>query len=163
MADLKRLFNDLGYESVQTYIQSGNVIFDSTSDRDNSDIADQIEKSIADKYGFKVPVIVVTVNQLKDAIASNPFFNSDISDVDRLHLTFLKRIPEKHKLIELQTHNFHPDNYSIEKGIVFIYCSGKYSESKLTNKFFENKLKVASTTRNWKTVLKLSELSDSCK
>jgi len=163
MVDLKKLFNDLGYEGVQTYIQSGNVIFDPKSTGPDSEIADLIERSISKQYGFNVPVIVLKADQLKDAISSNPFYNQSISDIGRLHLTFLKELPEKDNVTEIKNYNLHPDNYHIEKRNVFVYCSGKYSDSRLTNKFFENKLKVTATTRNWKTVLKLYDLSDSDK
>jgi uncharacterized protein (DUF1697 family) len=160
MVDLKKLFNDLGHENVQTYIQSGNVIFEPKSTGSDSEIAAQIERSVTEQYGFNVPVIVLKADQLRDAISFNPFYKKDISDVDRLHITFLKELPEKDSITEIKNYNLHPDNYHIEKRNVFVYCSGKYSDSKLTNKFFENKLKVTATTRNWKTVLKLSELSD---
>lgn len=159
MADLKKLFSDLGFIDIQTYIQSGNVIFNSTDKNTNIEIANEIEISINDNYGFDVPVIVKTANELNDSISSNPFFQNKNSEIDRLHLTFLKEIPEQEKLLEIKEYDFHPDIFKIDKENVFIFCSGKYSDSKLTNKFFENKLKVTSTTRNWKTILNLSELT----
>lgn len=80
-------------------------------------------------------------------------------DIERLHLTFLKEVPETEKLEKIKTYDSYPDNFKIIGKNVFVYCSGKYSDSKFANSFFENKLKVSATTRNWKTVLKLSELS----
>ncbi|MBL4715687.1 MAG: DUF1697 domain-containing protein [Bacteroidia bacterium] len=161
MADLKELFVDLGFEDIQTYIQSGNVMFNSSEKKDNILIADEIEQSIFKEYGFTVPVIVISVNELNKAIAENPFFKKDSIDIDRLHLTFLKEIPENEKLQNIKSYNYSPDKYEIKERNVFIYCSAKYSDSKLTNTFFESKLKVSATTRNWKTVISLSELSKS--
>jgi len=76
-------------------------------------------------------------------------------------LTFLKEVPETDKLGKIKTYDYSPDRFEIIDKNIFVYCSGKYSNSKLTNKFFGTKLKVSATTRNWKTVLKLSELSKS--
>lgn len=159
MADLKELFAELGFKEIITYIQSGNVIFSSNNAASNLEIGNKIEHSISKKYGFEVPVIIRTVRELNEAIASNLFAKNN--DVDRLHLTFLKEIPKAENLQPIKTFDFSPDKFTIKKGSVFVYCSGKYSDSKLTNQFFESKLKVATTTRNWKTVLKLSELSKS--
>jgi len=159
MVDLKKILSKLGFEDMQTYIQSGNVIFNSTRKHDDLEFANEIEQSISNKYGFDVPVIVKTENKLNEAISSNPFFKKKDADIERLHLTFLKEIPEKEKLENIKSYDYSPDKFEINGNNVFVYCSGKYSDSKLTNKFFESKLKVSATTRNWKTVLKLSELS----
>ncbi len=104
MVDLKKLFNDLGHENVQTYIQSGNVIFEPKSTGSDSEIAAQIERSVTEQYGFNVPVIVLKAVQLRDAISFNPFYKKDISDVDRLHITFLKELPEKDSITEIKNY-----------------------------------------------------------
>ena len=161
MKDLKELFHQLGFNNVQTYIQSGNVIFNSSGETDNIKIAEKIEKSILKTYDFQVPIIVLTAKELDTAISENPFLADNSIEIERLHLTFLKEIPEDEKILKIKTFNFAPDLFKIKNKNVFICCSGKYSQSKLTNGFFENKLKVQATTRNWKTVLKLSELVSS--
>ena len=156
MADLKELFSEIGFADIQTYIQSGNVIFNTKRKDDNIEFANKIEQSIAKNYDFKVPVIVRNVEELNEAISNNPFFQKN--DKERLHLTFLKEVPETEKLDKIKTYDYSPDKFEIKDKNVFVYCSGKYSDSKLTNKFFESKLKMSATTRNWKTVLKLLEL-----
>ena len=156
MADLKELFIEIGFADIQTYIQSGNIIFNTKRKDDNIELANKIEQSIAKNYDFKVPVIVRNVEELNEAISNNPFFEKN--DIERLHLTFLKEVPETEKLDKIKTYDYSPDKFEIKDKNVFVYCSGKYSDSKLTNKFFESKLKVLATTRNWKTVLKLLEL-----
>lgn len=160
MKDLKELFHHLGFINIQTYIQSGNVIFNSSGKTDNIKIATEIEKSILKAYNFQVPVIVLTALELHSAISENPFSGKNI-EIEKLHLTFLKEVPENDKLQNIQTFNLAPDKFEIKNKNAFICCSGKYSQSKLTNSFFESKLKVQATTRNWKTVLKLSELVSS--
>ena len=156
MADLKKLFNELNYKSVTTYIQSGNVIFDTDNKTRNFEIEDRIEKSIKEYCGFDVPVIVRTEKELYQTIVNSPFVEN--AEIERLHLTFLKGKPDDEYLEKIREYDFAPDKFEIQENNVFVYCSGKYSDSKLTNKFFESKLKTQATTRNWKTVLKLSEL-----
>ena len=156
MADLKSMCEKLGLENVTTYIQSGNLIFN--SDKPNSELENDLEKAITEKYGFDVPVIVRTEKELENSINSNSFFDKE-TDIKQLHLTFLKEKPNKENLEKTLTFNYEPDKFQIEDKDVFIFCAGKYHESKLTNNFFEKQLKVGATTRNWKTVMKLFELS----
>lgn len=160
MTDLKELFSDLGADNIQTYIQSGNVIFNSTGKKDNIKIANEIEEAILNKYDFQVPVIVLSAEELNATIAENPFLTAENMEVERLHVTFLKELPQNDKLQNIESLNFAPDLFEIRNKKVFIYCSGKYHTSKLTNNFFESKLKVPATTRNWKTVIKLGELAN---
>lgn len=155
MADLKALCEKLDLENVKTYIQSGNLIF--SSDKINSELEKNLEKAITDTFGFVVPVIVRSSDELQTVIDKNPFFY-DGADIEQLHLTFLKEKPTKEKEETTLTYNYEPDKFKIDTKYVFIFCAGKYHQSKLNNDFFEKKLNTGAT-RNWKTVLKLNELS----
>ena len=156
MADLKALCQKLGWINVVTYIQSGNLIFD--SEKQNSQLENTLEKAISSRYGFDVPVIIRNADELQTSIGNNSFAAGD-TDITKLHLTFLKEKPSEENVEKIKTYNYEPDKFEIEEKHVFIYCAGKYHQTKLTNNFFENKLKVGATTRNWKTILKLQELS----
>ena len=92
--------------------------------------------------------------------ASNPFTKAEEYDINRLHLTFLKEIPESDKIEKFNLLGFSPDKFELKGKDLFINCEGKYHKSKLSNNFIEKKLETTGTTRNWKTVLKLIELSD---
>jgi len=159
MADLRLLFEKLDFSNISTYIQSGNVIFDDIAEFTDLEIADKIKQAITDNYQFYVPIIVISSNDIIKAVENNPFYQKDVSDISKLHLTFLKEKPTQENLREIASYNYEPDKFIIKDKAVFIYCEGKYHQSKLTNNFFENKLEVAATTRNWKTVLKLTQLS----
>jgi len=161
MADLKLLFEELGFNNIVTYIQSGNVIFDDEVTLPDLEIADKIKQSISNKFQFEVPVIVRSSKDLTKSVKNNPFYKKDSTDIKQLHLTFLKEKPTKEHLTKIENQNFEPDKFVIKGKDAFIFCEGKYHQSKLTNNFFEKKLKVNATTRNWKTVLKLVELSNS--
>ncbi len=156
MSDLKTLCEKLGLKNVTTYIQSGNIIFD--SDQENAELENKLEQAIVDTYGFDVPVIVRAAKTIENAIRNNPFFDEH-ADINQLHLTFLKEKTTKENVETILSCDYEPDKCKIDGQNVFIYCAGKYHQSKLSNNFFEKKLKVGATTRNWKTVLKLLELS----
>lgn len=157
MADLKLLLKNCGYKNITTYIQSGNIIFE-TTETNKQEIVSIIGNAIQQKYGFEVPIILKTVEEYKQAVANNPFYKNN-KDINTLHLTFLSATPSKHDINQIKTYTFKPDKYFIINDCIYLYIEGKYHETKLSNKFFETKLKLQATTRNWKTVLKLLELS----
>jgi len=158
MTDLKDLIGTLGYLNIQTYIQSGNLIFDTDDKLQNMGIEQELENAILKKFDFEVPVIVLSAEEIENAVANNPFYKAD-ADINKLHLTFLNEVPDKEKQELVESFDYAPDSFKIIGRNAFIYCEDSYHKSKLTNDFFEKKLKVKATTRNWKTVLKLWELS----
>ena len=155
MQDLKQLFVSLGFEDVSTYIQSGNVIFIAETE-DYFALSEKIERAILDRYGFEVPVIVRSSSELNELVNSNPFAKDPETDTKLLHLTFLKNTLAPGIDQSINAIDFLPEKFEIVSNNVFIKCAAKYSDSKLTNMFFERKLKVQATTRNWNTVLKLA-------
>jgi uncharacterized protein (DUF1697 family) len=156
MSDLKLLCEELGLINITTYIQSGNLIFN--SEKSNLELENELEKAIAEKYGFDVLVIVLSKEELDNSIRNNPFTNKEV-DIQQLHLTFLKEKPSKENIEIALKFNYEPDKFIINNKDIYVFCNGKYHESKLSNNFFEKHLKVGATTRNWKTILQLSELS----
>ena len=121
MRDLKELFEELGFREVKTYIQSGNVIFDAEKEAKEK-ISEVIEKAIFEGYGFQVPVICRQAVDLKKIIAENPFFQQEETDVSRLHLTFLKEVPDTEKLKEINSLDVSPDEFRIIKSINIKSC-----------------------------------------
>lgn len=158
MADLKELMGNLGFQNIQTYIQSGNLIFNVNDKLENKEITQEIERAILKKFDFEVPVIVLSAEEIENAVANNPYYKAG-ADINKLHLTFLNEVPNKDKQEIAESFDYTPDQFEIIGRNAFIYCEDSYHKSKLTNDFFEKKLKVKATTRNWKTVLKLWELS----
>ena len=158
MADLKQLLDENGFENIVTYIQSGNVIF--SSDWSVKEIEGLIKQTIFSKYGFDVPVLVRTKNEIKTIFNSNPFLSKE-TDINKLYVTFLSEIPSNENLEKLNTIHFSDANYSLVGSQLYICYDTKCSDSKLTNNLIEKKLNVTATSRNWKTVTKLFELSNS--
>ena len=158
MADLKALYKKLGLEDVQTYIQSGNVIFDYAGGKSRLAIAEMIEQSIEKEYKFQVPVLVKAPDDLISTIKNNPFTQEAGVDPSRVAVTFLESQPTSENQIKLEGVDYPPDRFIIDGLNIYIYCPISYGNSKLSNKFFERKLKVRATTRNWKTINKLFEM-----
>jgi len=160
MADLKILLTKLGLENIQTYIQSGNLIFDLANPESIPTLEERLHLAISDTFDFDIPVIVRTSEEMEQSIAINPFLKQNDADIEKLHLTFLKETPTAELIEKMKGFDFSPDRYEIIGNNVFVYCENGYGRTKITNDFFEKKLKISATTRNWKTVMKLLELSN---
>ena len=154
MKDLKVMFEHMNFTSVQTYIQSGNIIFESEN-KNNSELSNQIKNGIKDTFGYDVPTFVESVNFLKELLHGNPYLKDAQKDSSKFHVTILNEQPN----IQLDLTKDKNDEWKRLKNIIYLYCPDGYGRTKFTNTFFEKKLKASATTRNWKTLNKLLELS----
>jgi uncharacterized protein (DUF1697 family) len=156
MADLKTLFAELGAEEVQTYLQSGNVVFESPT-ASRARLIQAIEKQIRRDLGVDVTVLLRTKAQLGKVLAGNPFTKRARSAA--LHVTFLAGKPSRARVRALDPKRGEPDEFRVTGEQVYLHCPNGYGRTKLDNAYFEKQLGVAATTRNWKTVTKLAELA----
>lgn len=154
MQALKELCENIGCKNVQTYIQSGNIVFKYKKENAKT-IASLLSKKINVTFEFEVPILVLTLEELQAVVNENYFLQDKQKDITFFHVTFLEEIPDAEKTTTLQNTNFVEDEFFIKDKAVYLYCPNSYSSSKLTNTFIENKLKVTATTRNWKTVNEL--------
>lgn len=159
MPDLKTLYETLEFKEVFTYIQSGNVVFKRNDKLSDRELAIKIEAAIEKKYDFKVPVIIRSLIELEKIISSNPFVKEKNISIEKLHVIFLSQAPIENNIKSMENIDFSPDRFLIKGKEVFLHIPESYGKTKLSNKFFENKLKVNATTRNWKTVNKLFEIA----
>lgn len=158
MDALKKMYADLNFEDIETYVQSGNVIF-SSEEENPKKIEKIISASIAAEFEFEVPVIVLNTDTLETIIEANPFAKDEQKGVSFLHVTFLADHPlpfDKEIIIQKKQANeeieFTPD-------AIYLYCPDGYGRTKLNTGFLEKKLKVKATTRNWKTTNKLLKIA----
>lgn len=154
MAELKKHLQDIGLASVETYIQSGNLIVQTTWDV--ATLNQTIIKKIEKEYGFSVELITKLPADLHNIIQKNPYSQKDLQ---RLYVTFLSQIPTNDKVLALRQVDYYPEEYVLHNDVIYFYSPFGYGKAKMNNNFFENKLKVSATTRNWKTVNKLLEMS----
>jgi uncharacterized protein (DUF1697 family) len=159
MKELKSYFEELGFDDVVTYIQSGNVIFNSKNEH-KPKLKKMIEKMIFDKYNFDVKTIIITSKELVKILEQNPFKDKYEQEENKLYFTFLFDKVTDENLAKLNSMNFDSEYFSFKENIIYLYTPNGYGRAKLNNNFIENKLKVDATTRNLKTVSKLIELSE---
>lgn len=158
MADLKAHLEELGWEGIQTYIQSGNIIFRS-NDNDPGLLAFAIQQKLKDKYGFDVPTLVLFPEALKRLIRNNPFTRDPGKAANRLYVTFLFSLPGVDLASQLQAHKKHNEHFVLQDNFIFLYYPDGYGRAIMNNNAFEKVLKVEATTRNWNTVNKLYEMA----
>jgi len=160
MVELKQLFVDLGFFEVVTYIQSGNVIFLSEQ-TEIASIEQQIINAIKQIFDYTINVLVLTKIDLITIFKSNPFLERNTIDITKLHITILKNEPDTEGIFELSKFNYlNDDKFIIHHKSIYLLCPNGSGNTKLTNNLFENKLKTSATTRNWRTITKLVELSN---
>lgn len=154
MDALKKACTEIGLENVRTYIQSGNLIFESPSENSIS-ISESISRKIHEDFGFDVPVITITKKELEQVIAANPFSKKSSMDSTFFHVAFLSEAPSSQSIESLQEIEVKADEFAFIGKAMYLYCPDGYSNSRLTNGFLEARLKVTATTRNWKTTNEL--------
>jgi uncharacterized protein (DUF1697 family) len=159
MDALKKMYEDLHFSNIQTYIQSGNVVFQYSKSGQKAlenKISGQIEKC----FGFFAPVIVMNTDELKDIVEKNPYIADKTKDIACLHVTFLSSKPEQIDFEKIDKNRLPGEECSLMGNAVYLYCPNGYGKTKLSNIFFENKLKVRTTTRNWKTTTELLNIAE---
>jgi len=158
MDALKQLYADLGFKNISTYIQSGNVIFQASKSQ-TKDLEKKIADRIAKQFGFDVPVFVIEAEEVKKIADKNPFLKKKV-DVSKLHVTFLSGEPSEENISKISGAPYSPDEFAIKGKTIYLFCPNGYGNTKLNNTFFENKLKVTATTRNWKTTNELIRIAE---
>jgi uncharacterized protein (DUF1697 family) len=156
MKDLIGVFTDSGCEHVKSYIQSGNVIFDAAPDV-AARLPDVISARIAERFGYRTPVVLRTAAELAAVIAHNPFLGAGCAE-DALHVYFLADQPDPRRVGQLDPDRSPPDRFEVSGREVYLRLPIGMARTKLTNAYFESKLVTMSTARNWRTVTKLLEL-----
>lgn len=155
MKDLTALLNEMAYREVQTYIQSGNVLF--RSDRDLADVdAEEISKNIGQRFGFAPDVFLLRIEDLKDTVAGNPF---ETEDGKALHFYSLHEKAIDPDLDRLMAAKTPSERFALKNKIFYLYAPDGIGRSKLAGQV-ERALGVPVTARNWNTVRRLLSLSE---
>jgi uncharacterized protein (DUF1697 family) len=158
MPELKSLLASMGFDDVTTYIQSGNVVFSSSSG-DGQALAAAIEERIAETFGLRPTVLIRTPMELTEIADGNPFLGRE-TDLSKLHVVFLSGPPAAASVEELDPKRSPPDEFSVRGREIYLHLPNGMGRSKLTVDYFEKRLGVRATARNWKTLNKLIELSE---
>lgn len=156
METLRETFAALGYKNVKTYINSGNVIFE-TAKTDEKKLAAKIESAIEKAFALKIKTMVRTFDEIREIIEDNPFAGQFENDKD-LHVLFLdESLPEQKKNL-LLSNDSENERIAVRNREIFCVLRRGVSESLLGKDFVGKKLKVSATARNWQTVKKIAGL-----
>jgi len=158
MVDLRVMLEGMNFSNIQTYIQSGNIILE-TEEMSNTKLAERIKAQIKTTFDYDVPTLVLRVGEWREIFENNPFLQKRNEDIKALYVTLLAELPDSELVDAVKDFQHKADEFQIIDKKIYIFCPDGYGRTKLTNNFFERKLKVAATTRNWKTMTKLMELS----
>lgn len=158
MADLRTFLAALPFKNLSTYIQSGNILFQS-AETDQPALGEAITAKIEEHYGYRVPVIVKNTTEWAEVLANNPFLPAQEEDIRKLYVTFMDQLPEADLVEALKEVQYPPDEFVVRGRELYFFCPNGAGRSKLTNTLWERKLKVNATTRNWNSTRKLYELA----
>lgn len=158
MDALRSLYESLGLRSVQSLLQSGNVIFENEHN-DRFRLAAQIEDAIEKAFGFRSNTILRAFTELKDVIRRNPFSDGQERDPSRLLIMFLSDKPSNEAKESLKKMDIAPEELHMSEQEIYLYYPNGIGRSKLTNTLIEKKLNTHGTARNWNTVTKLLEVA----
>ncbi len=158
MADLRNLLGNVGLQNVKTYIQSGNVVFE--SDIINpSEIAKLIQASILDKFEFDVPVLVKDEEELRSIIDTNPYSKEEDLEQKQIYFVLFLEVPNNNLVEAFNQESYLNEEFKIIKDRLYLNCKQGYGKAKLNNNLIEKKLKIIATTRNYRTMNKLLEMA----
>lgn len=156
MADLRRTFEAAGCTSVQTYIQSGNVVFrHAGSDREA--LAAGLERAVKKELNVSAAIVLRTFAELAKVARAHPFGQDNSHTV----VTFLAEKPSPAAVRSLAKLEIGEDRYRVVGQDAFLHYPNGFQGARLTGALLERRLGVPGTARNWRTVLKLAELAES--
>ncbi|EGW36880.1 DUF1697 domain-containing protein [Desulfosporosinus sp. OT] len=161
MADLKLAFEEIGFSKVQTFIQSGNVLFE--SNKNEEPLRKHLEQKLETVFGFSIPVVLRTKMELERIIENCPFSNEEVMEAEAvskaecLYVGLLIHPPFPEGIERLNKYISQNDKFSIEGRDVYLLLRNSIRNSKLANNLY--KLDILATTRNWKTINKLATLA----
>ncbi len=156
METLREMFTALGFENVRTYINSGNVIFETVKTDDNR-LAAKIEKRIQTELSLDIKVMVRTMTEIEDIIKNNPF-DGQFENDRNLHVLFLDKELTEEKRELLLSNNNENEQFAARNREVYCLLRVSVSDSLLGKDYIGKKLKTPATARNWRTVCKIAEL-----
>lgn len=153
---LKQLCVDLGLHNVQTYIQSGNIIYQSV-EVDSSILSKKIQDKILSTLNLTVPILTLDIDQFEEILAQHPFTKEE--ELAQLYLTFIDGTPQQEGINSLEEKKDTLELLHTTESAVYLVTNIGYGKTKINNTLIENKLKVTATTRNYKTCLQIKALA----
>lgn len=158
MARLRELLGELGYNDVQTYVQSGNVAL-TAAERSPATLERTLAGQLEDAFGFPVAVLVRSRDELAAIVAANPL-GELATEPARHHVLFLSGEPEAERIGALDPAGFGPDTFVQRGREIYLWTPDGIRDSRLAKALSDRRLGVTVTARNWRTVERLLALAD---
>lgn len=157
MSGLRLALESAGFKNVRTYIQSGNIVFESEI-RSTDVITEVIGKTIDNIFGFSVPVLVMTKKQTALILSQSPYEDESQISLNKTYFVLLFQPPTQELLKLFNALTFSNEQFQVLGNCVHLLCLNGYGKAKLNNNFVESKLKVPATARNYRTMQKVLAL-----
>lgn len=157
MEALKTTLEAIGFQNVQTYIQSGNVFVD-TEEENASAVGFKIKQEIFKIFGHEVPIVVINKDDLSICFNNNPFLKEKDIDTKKLYVAFISTTLKSDSINDLKISQFKPDEASIDGNKIYIKYAVGAGKTRFDQKYIEKKLNVIATIRNWNTVTQLLKI-----
>jgi uncharacterized protein (DUF1697 family) len=154
MQDLRNLLTSSGLENVQTYIQSGNIIFQ--SEKNAEEVQTIIADGIKNKYGFSISVMVRTVTEWEEIMKNCPYSTDTLPDGECVHLIFLSKEISNEEGNRLRENQNETEECFIAGKEIYLHLRKSILDSRISNQL--QKFSVPVTARNWKTISKLEAM-----
>lgn len=154
MDQLRKLFSDLGLENVRSYIQTGNIFFQ-TSNQDEKTLKTKIETHLKSTLGYEVPVSLRTLDQLEKIISLDPFKKIELTPDTRFSITFLSEQSKADLEVPFTTPDGGYELIAKTPTELFVIWHLKTGKPSSSYGLLEKKVGVPSTTRFWHTTQKI--------
>ncbi len=159
MSELRQALENAGFKDVKTYIQSGNVIFNSVL-VDTNAIAASIAQIINNTFGFEVPVLVMAKKHLGQILSDSPYNVQAQINTNKSYFVLLFDKPTEELARIFETLTYPNEQFQVSDTCVYLLCINGYGNAKLNNNLIEAKLGVVATARNYRTMQKILDLVD---
>lgn len=157
MEALKTTLENIGFQNVQTYIQSGNVFVD-CEEENQAKVGFQIKQEIFKVFGHEVPIVVIGKKDLENCFKNNPFLKEKEVDTKKLYVAFISIALQSTSMNDLKISQVKPDEAHIDESRIYIKYAVGAGKTRFDQKYIEKKLNVTATIRNWNTVTQLLKL-----
>jgi len=157
MKDLAAIFEKAGCDEVRTYVQSGNVVF-AAGKKLAAGVPEAVSAAINDQFGYQVPLVLRSAEQLAAVVAGNPFARPGAEE-KALHVAFLADDAGPDAAAVLEHLRAPAEELAVTGAHIYLHLPAGAARTKLTNAYFDRALDTVSTMRNWRTTKKLLELS----
>jgi uncharacterized protein (DUF1697 family) len=158
MSELRAALDAVGLTGARTHLQSGNLLVTPAAGREGS-LAETIRDVIKGDFGLDIQVLLRTRPELGEIVTRNPITGPEATG-SKVHVVFLASTPEANQVNDLDPERSPPDRFVVAGREIYVHYPNGSGRSKLSLDYFEKRLGVVGTARNWNTVTRLLEMLD---